>query len=237
MAEGYNRKELQEILRLIADRQTAEEKAEQELLGLQISNAKRLALLQIENINKQARYKEQQEQSVNEQLIKMGYKAAEVVARKSLQERLTVLKKEQEEAIKLAGGDQAEIKRINKTYAAKRKAEKQFQKDIDKAEEARSKAESKRLVQNAQHALASTKMFDFQAMKEVLNDFTAEFKKETGESANKGDQVKLVLAAMTERLANFTKQFESQIKDIAYAQSAIDTRLQGSGLDKLMGSY
>jgi hypothetical protein len=233
-------KQLQEILNAIANRQKAETDAAAELLRIQISNAQKLQKAQFEAINKKRQYEEQQNQIVNEKLIKMGFDAAKVIANQNLKESLKNLELEKQAKLKEAkqnGADKDTIAKIQKEYQERAKEEKKLDKARTQARKKQAEEESKRLVANTQQQLANLKPFNLKGIKEAMDNFAAQAKTETGEDPTKGDKFKVLISGLSASLANFTKQFESQIKEIAYAQSAIDTRLQGSGLNRLFGSY
>ena len=75
-----------------------------------------------------------------------------------------------------------------------------------------------------------TEYFIEQGMDEA--DATAAAKKKVEE-----DRKAIVKEATYQALANFAKQLEGTINDVGLAQGQIDTRLQGSGLQRLAGSY
>lgn len=56
-------------------------------------------------------------------------------------------------------------------------------------------------------------------------------------TSSKGANFAAGLSALSGALSNFAKQLETQMDEIASKKSAIDTRLQGSGNEKRMGSY
>ena len=56
-------------------------------------------------------------------------------------------------------------------------------------------------------------------------------------TGSKGANFAAGMAALSGALSNFAKQLETQMDEIASKKSAIDTRLQGSGNEKRMGSY
>ena len=139
---GFTEVDLQKVLRMIADRSKAEEEAADRLLALQISNAKKLFDVQVEYSNRQETIRLQQEQEINERLIKMGYSAAAVVAKASLAERLKAI--DEEEKIALKGKHGGAAAKVRAEYDEKRKAERELQKEIDKANTARAREEAKR---------------------------------------------------------------------------------------------
>ena len=257
MNVDYKPADVQKVLQSIQDVGKAQQQAQQDLLRLQISNAEYLAKLQIEQINKQAAYKLKQEQAINERLIKMGIDAAAVIEKRTLAERIKALDEEEKAALKGARGKAAKDK-IKAEYVEKRKAEAEFQKEIDKAEQAREKEKEKRdkkaaenlYKENLKHfdnlgnALFSPKKF-----KEAVKDLTEYYMSEEGgglseadattkatETAKKNRRV-AAGAAVEQALANFAKQLEGTLSDIANARSEIDTRLWGSSNRRVMGSY
>ena len=224
-----------QVLQDIANEYKVKAKAEADLLSLQLTNAERLLSLQIANTNKLETYQEQQNQKVNEKLIKLGFDANSVISKDDLKQRLANLEKYYKKRISHAKGNRK--KELQEELAEKIKNEEKLSKKRKELEDKEKKEEAKRLVQGAQKELANLEVFNFGEMRNVLKEFADNIKTETGKDVGVGGKIGLVMAATVEKLANWTKQLESQIKDIAYAQSEIDTRLQGSGLNKLFGSY
>lgn len=249
----YDPKELQKILKLVADKTDAEKRAANELLGLQLSNAQKLYDLQIDQIKKKKDFEERQNQVVNERLIKMGYDAAAVMAKASLQERLKAI--DEEEKAALSGKRGGAVARVRKEYEAKRAAEKAFQKDIDKANAARAKEKAKLDRKQEEELYKRSKdhfdslgnaLFSSKRWEDAVKDLTETFMdqgmsegdaKAAAEKKAQEHKEIAVREAAYQALANFAKQLEGTINDIGTAQGTIDTRLQGSGLQRLAGSY
>lgn len=253
--EFYNPKQLQEVLRIIAERTEAERAAENELLGLRISNAERLAKLQLEQINKIKSYQLQQEHLVNERLIKMGYDAAKVASAQQLRERLRALDEEEKKRLEKVKNSKGTQNSIRKEYEQKRAAERALHKDIEKEEKAwlkeKAKQEKKQsedlYKQNQKHfdslgnALFSKKRFE-DAVKEMTEQFMEqgltepEAKQKATEKAQE-DRKTMAKEAAYQALAGFAKQLEGTMNDVGLSKSAIDTRLQGSNNANIGGSY
>ncbi|MBP5470939.1 MAG: hypothetical protein J6Z11_17040, partial [Candidatus Riflebacteria bacterium] len=204
---------------------------------------------EISQINKKQAYQVQQQQIINTKLISMGYSANQILAKDELAEKLKVIKAEYATRIKEAKGAQKKILKDEMdaaVKAAKSKVDTLINEILEKSEELdkkQKKKQSQQLLGGAQGNLSqtlSTSPFNIQELKQALEDLSDDLRETLGEEAGlgKGDKAKLMLASAATALANYTKQLASQIKEIAYAQSEIDTRLQGSNLNKTyFGSY
>ena len=118
----------------------AEQENANALLGLQLSNAQKLYNVQQEYLNREKKERLEAEQYINERLIKMGFSTAAITA-KSLEERLKDIDEQEKAALNGKRGGAAV--KIRKEYAEKRKKEREFQKEVDKATEIRRKEEDK----------------------------------------------------------------------------------------------
>ena len=105
--------ELNLALRALQERANAEQKAANDLLGLQLSNAQKLYNVQQEYLNREEKERLEKEQYINERLIKMGFKTAAITA-KSLEERLKDIDKQEKVALKGKRGGAAV--KIRKEY-------------------------------------------------------------------------------------------------------------------------
>ena len=236
MAKWEDTLEGKQLLEELAKRYKAEEKAEAELLAVQLTNAQRLADLRIAQINKEKLYKEQKEQEVNEKLIKMGLNAQAVIDKDYVKKKTALLEKEYAKKIKDA--DKADKQILKNELAGKKKEVEAEIKEIEKQrkdlEKKQNKQISKQLIGGAQSnmtGIMGSQPLNFQAMQDALDSFAEDIKDETGKDVSAVDESRLIFASLTQSLSNYTRQFSEQIKDIAYAQSEIDTRLQGSNLN------
>ena len=236
MAKWEDTLEGKQLLEELAKRYKAEEKAEAELLAVQLTNAQRLADLRIAQINKEKLYKEQKEQEVNEKLIKMGLNAQAVIDKDYVKKKTALLEKEYAKKIKDA--DKADKQILKNELAGKKKEVEAEIKEIEKQrkdlEKKQNKQISKQLIGGAQSnmtGIMGSQPLNFQAMQDALDSFAEDIKDKTGKDVSAVDESRLIFASLTQSLSNYTRQFSEQIKDIAYAQSEIDTRLQGSNLN------
>ena len=132
--------ELNIALRKLQEMAKAGQENANALLGLQLSNAQKLYNAQQEYLNREKKERLEAEQYINERLIKMGFSTAAITA-KALEERLKDIDEQEKAALKGKRGGAAV--KIRKEYAEKRKNEREFQKEVDKATEIRRKEEDK----------------------------------------------------------------------------------------------
>ena len=230
--------ELNLAIRALQERTEAEQKAANDLLGLQISNAQRLYNIQQEYLNRETKERLEAEQYINERLIKMGFKTAAITA-KSLEERLKDIDKQEKADLKGKRGGAAV--KIRKEYAIKRKKEIEFQKEVDKATEIRRKEEDKYTKNKVKEQKQAAQSF-YKNLGDVWTANSADVKEELmarGISAEDAD--KAIRSAKAQATLNaitgFAKQLEGTINNIGSAKSEIDTRLQGSKNWNIAGSY
>lgn len=217
-------------------------KAEQEnanaLLGLQLSNAQKLYNVQQEYLNREKKERLEAEQYINERLIKMGFSTAAITA-KSLEERLKDIDEQEKAALNGKRGGAAV--KIRKEYAEKRKKEREFQKEVDKATEIRRKEEDKYTKNKVKEQKQAAQSF-YKNLGDVWTANSDDVKKELmaqGISAKDADKaIRSAKAQATlNALTGFAKQLEGTVNNIASAKSEIDTRLQGSKNWNIAGSY
>lgn len=230
--------ELNLALRALQERTDAEQKAANALLGLQISNAQRLYNIQQEYLNRGTKERLEKEQYINERLIKMGFKTAAITA-KSLEERLKDIDEQEKAALKGKRGGAAV--KIRKEYAVKRKEEREFQKEVDKATEIRRKEEDKYTKNKVKEQKQAAQSF-YKNLGDVWTANSEDVKEELmaqGISAKDADKaIRSAKAQATlNALTGFAKQLEGTVNNIASAKSEIDTRLQGSKNWNIAGSY
>ena len=230
--------ELNLALRALQERTDAEQKAANALLGLQISNAQRLYNIQQEYLSRGTKERLEKEQYINERLIKMGFKTAAITA-KSLEERLKDIDEQEKAALKGKRGGAAV--KIRKEYAEKRKNEREFQKEVDKATEIRRKEEDKYTKNKVKEQKQAAQSF-YKNLGDVWTANSDDVKEELmaqGISAKDADKaIRSAKAQATlNALTGFAKQLEGTVDNIASAKSEIDTRLQGSKNWNIAGSY
>ena len=230
--------ELNLALRALQERTDAEQKAANALLGLQISNAQRLYNIQQEYLSRGTKERLEKEQYINERLIKMGFKTAAITA-KSLEERLKDIDEQEKAALKGKRGGAAV--KIRKEYAEKRKNEREFQKEVDKATEIRRKEEDKYTKNKVKEQKQAAQSF-YKNLGDVWTANSDDVKDELmaqGISAKDADKaIRSAKAQATlNALTGFAKQLEGTVNNIASAKSEIDTRLQGSKNWNIAGSY
>lgn len=141
---------------------------------------------------------------------------------------------EKDELAKVKKSDVRERKRIEEKYKNLRKQELGLDKDIQEIYDERQKLIKKQEQSNFKDAKKRyeelRKLGNSAAdAKEILRSEGVENVDDVVKAANREKAVKT--------FSNFAKQLEGTVKDIAYSQTAIDTRLYGSNNEKLGGSY
>lgn len=225
------------------------QQAEEALNNLRISNAKKLADLQINLMNKKAVEEENLNQQINENLLQRGISIQAILKAEELKKALDNIEKEYAE--KIAAADKAHKKILENEKKAKKKAKEKEVKDtvkdnkkvleeIDKAKKAYDEAYRK-----------DKNKKDLSSMKTVIDELStvriggrkrARAKLEESGITDKEEQDKALragsLTAVYNALSGFAKQLENTATEVAEAQTEIDTRLQGSKNEKsLTGSY
>ena len=200
-----NNPKYQQILQAINDEYTNRTKAEADLLSLQLTNAERLLSLQIANVKKLDTYREQQNQKVNEQLIKLGFDANAVIAADEREQKLKAINDEYAIRIKQAHGAYKKTLKAEKEARIKAlgQVEDELAKKRKELKKKEQKEESQRLVQNVQKELVNIDgVFNFGAIHEALGSFADEIKKTTGQDVGAADETRLLMAAAVSKLAN-----------------------------------
>jgi hypothetical protein len=243
--------ELNKLFTAMADLEDREKKAHEQLNDLRISNAKRLANLQLELLGK----KEAKEIEIQDRLQEYYLRTGVTADTLRYRERLKAL--EQELNTELAGKSKSEQQAIREAFKARQEAldeefkgrlgdEKDLRKTLkridDKEARERKKQrdkEAKERFNMAAGILGSSIGDIFQGRKiakardELISSGVAK-NEDQANQAIKAAQADAVYKA----LANFAKQLENTATEVAEAQTEIDTRLQGSKNAKsLTGSY
>lgn len=257
---------LSEIMQNISKRLKMEEEAESQLLALQISNAQKLYNLQLSYIKSKAQREIEENQAINEKLIRQGFDAELVLSN----ERLSLKRKEWEaardaEKERLAGSSEKELNNalaiIDAQYAKKLQAEEAFQKKniemLDKIEKAREKEkekDAKKRAKNdqklAKETYGSLGNIIFGNLNGKTEEFLEKFKDahpeymENGELTAEGRKAfnsartSAAMAASFDALAGWARKLEGTIEEIGKSKGEIDTRLQGLRAGKSwLGSY
>ena len=241
--------ELNKLFTAMADLEDREKKAHEQLNDLRISNAKRLANLQLELLGKKEAKEIEIQDRLQEYYLRTGVNADTLRYR----ERLKAL--EQELNTELAGKSKSEQQVIREAFKARQEAldeefkdrlgdEKELRKTLKKIDDKEAlerkkqrNKEAKEYFSIASSALGSSIGDVFQGRKiaKAKDELIAAGASE--EQANK--TVKAAQAdAVYKAFANFAKQLENTATEVAEAQTEIDTRLQGSKNAKsLTGSY
>lgn len=232
---------ISEVLKQIANIEAVTKQSENKLNELRLSNAKRLAELQIEQVNKVAAAKLAREQKLNERLIKMGFDAVQVVNKFSAEQMKEYLEKEKEAKLKNAkkiakatGEDIDSIKkRITDEYAFRNKKAKEFnaaQEKERKKQQAAIASEAADVAKKALGGIGGLFGLNNKSAKEQVKEYLREqgvAESDLDKQANKALK-DAKLAEAFNALASFAKELGSTTKEIGDAKSQIDTRLQGS---------
>ena len=242
--------DISKVLRDIADVQSAQQKAEEKLNEIRLSNAQKLAALQIEQINRVAAAKIAKEQAVNERLINMGFEAAQVANNYSFEQMQAYLKKEKEVKLKQAkqiakatGKSIQEVKNdIEEEFAFRTKKAKEFNKAQKKEQDKQNAEQARQAANIAKETLggiAGIFGVNNEAARNKVKDYLRQQgvdEKDLDAEANKALR-NAKLAQTFEAMASFAKQLGQTTKEIGNAKSQIDTRLQGSRNKNVLGSY
>jgi hypothetical protein len=252
--------ELNKLFTEMADLDTRMRKAEDDLNKLKVSNVQRLADLQLELLKRNKQKELDLQRAVNDQYIENGGDVEAAIAR----ERLRLLAEEEKAALEgknrvaqlaIQREFEARRKKIEDEYDRRRASEGAFRKELKKLDEAEAK---ERRIREAKAALEKKKK-KAQEIKEIKSTV----KSELGDSFASIFNSKNITAAYEElaarditgkaadsyikeaqinatlkKFAGWAKGMESTATEVAEAQSAVDTRLQGSSNDKsILGSY
>lgn len=243
--------ELNKLFTAMADLEDREKKAHEQLNDLRISNAKRLANLQLELLGKKEAKEIEIQDRLQEYYLRTGVSADTLRYR----ERLKAL--EQELNTELAGKSKSEQQVIREAFKARQEAldeefkdrlgdEKELRKTLKKIDDKEALERKKQLNKEAKERfnmaagiLGSSIGDVFQGRKiaKARNELISSGVAENEDQANQA--IKAAQAdAVYKAFANFAKQLENTATEVAEAQTEIDTRLQGSKNAKsLTGSY
>lgn len=242
--------ELNKLFTAMADLEDREKKAHEQLNELRISNAKRLANLQLELLGKKEAKEIEIQDRLQEYYLRTGVNADTLRYR----ERLKAL--EQELDAELAGKSKSEQQIIREAFKARQEAldeefkdrlgdEKELRKTLKKIDdkEARERKkqrdkEAKDRFNMAASILGSSIGDVFQGRKiaKARDELISSGLAENEDQANRA--IKAAQSdAVYKAFANFAKQLENTATEVAEAQTEIDTRLQGSKNKSLTGSY
>lgn len=221
----------QEIFDLMLDPSKLLMKQEEALNKMRLSHAKELFDLQIDLANKKATLEEKQLHELNKKYLKAGATLQEIEAhnkRKLAAETLVQSIKQKKEQLKEAAKEdrkalkekiKAETKELKKADQERRKENKKLD-AIDRKEKAKKDSEALNAIMStiSKVGLGSTKKAREQLTELGITD-----------EAEQNKYIKAAKAdAAYKAFANFAKELEGTAKDIAEAQSEIETRLQGS---------
>lgn len=225
-----------------------EQEAAEKLNDIRVSNAKKLAELQLQLINQSA----ERELEIQQRAFERAVREGETLAVKERQEHLLALQEIDErlarelaalEETNIAGRNAAKARAAADKQAIvaaeklKRKNDDEYRKRQKKLDDAYRKEKGKK---------------DLEAMNAIKGELDISHVKWGGAKrarnklaeqgiTDKAEQDRIMNAAradgLQKALAGFAKQLEGTATEIAEAQSDIDTRLQGSKNKKSLGSY
>jgi hypothetical protein len=226
-----------------------EKEAAEKLNDIKISNAEKLAALQIQLINQNAAHELELQQQINERALKDGVSVRAIREReehvkqlKEIDERLarelaalSATDKAGREAAKQKAA--ADKKTIVDADKLRRKNDAAYRKEAKKLDDAYRKEKGKKDLE-AMNAIKGE--LDISHIKWGGSERARNKLAEQG-ITDKAEQDRIMNAAKADgvqkALAGFAKQLENTATEIAEAQSDIDTRLQGSKNKKSLGSY
>ena len=256
--------QLNKIFAMMEDINLREQIAAEELNKLKIDNAKRLAALQIELLNKNANKELEIQKEIQQKYLDEGGKINTILAREKrrneiqeLEEWLAKELKEKGEAARAAIEAEYKEKRqkLDEEFEEKLKREKGLREELQKLDDEEAKEKRKREKKEELEKKKKKKQEAKDAFSTVQNELgthiTDIFRKGHIEAARdelaaKGiegkDADKYIRAAQADAvykaLAGFAKQLENTATDVAKTQEMVDTRLWGSNHKKsLSGSY
>ena len=212
------------------------------LLKLQISNAESLLKRQEENALKVQKTRLEYEKKTNELLIDMGFTSNQILAADKRQKDMAAAKQALKEANKIKdpiakAAAQKEAKetlaRIKNEYKNRTKEEKELDR-LKTKQDAAHFAEQKKQVQSIYGNTFNT-FFNPNKTKDALAQLKASgLSDEEAKATVKWAKFDAAVGA----LDNYAKKLNGTIEEVARSQTAIDTRLYGSGNDKsIFGSY
>lgn len=236
--EKQTMEQLNEMFSKMDDYDLRMQEAEEALNNLRISNAKKLADLQIDLMNRRAVEEENLNQKVREKLLEEGFSAQAILLADQLDSALREI--EEEYAARIKAADKATKKILENEKKARKKAKekeikeeaKATEKILQEAEKARKKKEeAKKKDDKANKRDAFSAVEGFNPIGIGNTKIAREKLNEKGVT-DRSEQNKILLAsalnAAGKKLANFAKQLEGTVAEVAEAQTEIDTRLYGS---------
>lgn len=225
-----------------------EQEAAEKLNDIRVSNAKKLAELQLQLINQSA----ERELEIQQRAFERAVREGETLAVKERQEHLLALQEIDErlarelaalEETNIAGRNAAKARAAADKQAIvaaeklKRKNDDEYRKRQKKLDDAYRKEKGKK---DAEALKAIAADLDISHLS-VGGGKRARNKLAEQGITDKAEQDRIMNAAradgLQKALAGFAKQLEGTATEIAEAQSDIDTRLQGSKNKKSLGSY
>lgn len=224
----------------------AQEKSEERLNQLRLSNLDRLYKQWEEQVDSVGKKRIETEDKVNSQMLARGKATGSQLAalyKKLDDEKIkTNLKnlnqQEKDELAKIKKSDARERKRIKEKYDNLRKQELGLDADIQKIYDERQKLIEKQEQANFKDAKKRYKeLRDAHVSAEEAKEILKSEGVEDPDKVAKAAGVQAVGDAAKKAIDGFAKQLQGDMKAIAFAQTEIDTRLYGSGLDKRFGSY
>lgn len=252
---GYDGKDLDTAFQFIAKLQALDEDSlqfEEQLNELRLSNVKRLGILRKQQQNEILKQALRVEEEVTKKRLTLAKaalneeqkakEAKELAAAKAVaKEQGKKLTNEEKKAI--IAKVEAEFQARKKNLEAEAKWDEKNRKDAKKKELADAKKEelkkSKEFKKDAADNIfgKGKSLGDrFGAIKNVVGN-AGKVNEDGTITKSKGAALTAALSVATSALANFAKQLEGEMNQIAGKKSAIDTRLQGSSNEKRFGSY
>lgn len=227
------------------DYEKARAEAEDRYNELRKTNAQRIHDLLMSNVKTEAESKYNEElkyQKQVESLIKKGFNNQQILKVQGAVKSAALLKQEDQEYKKSLKNKSAEEKKqLKKDNAQKKKDHKALLKEMSKEERAayeqiiqENNAAEYKAAKEAAGAKAALMKGSFEKSKLFGSSLkTYDQAREAGASGGQATAI-----AAIAQLKDWAKALESTMKNVAYSQSEIDTRLQGSKRSKnFMGSY
>ena len=239
MNEYRTVEDLNAIYKKAADYTKLEQQAANDLFNLKYEHAKKLLAIQIANIDSAARHRQETENKISEELVRQGASLEQLKNIKAAAERVKALKAdEKNELNKINKFNLVEKARIKKKYKEQIDAEKKFDKETlalfnqHQNIEAREKKKQDQEARKRYNELIKERY----TKEEALAKMRAEGYEST-ESLPKENLKQNIKDTAKQAFQGFAKELANDIKEIAYSQTEVDTRLQGSKQDKKRGSY
>ena len=245
MREYHSEEDLNKLRMSAKDLYKLEKRAAQELLEIQIANAQKVYDTKLKNATAML----EREKLLEEQFRRKGIEEDKIAKSKEI--ATNIKKLQEEEKARLAGvskKDKATREAIKKEYKEKIEKEKNVDKETLALYTKRKKTEEKIQKEQLKTQRKEEAAAYAELRKQGLSKEEAKIKLEelTGASADEADKIatgaaiaKTIKVAdkVTNFIGDFAKQLAGTIKEIAYTQTEIDTRLQGSSHDKKGNSY